>query len=293
MEVIAQLASVVAPVFICAGIGILWAKLRYAFDSRVITSLIYNVGAPCLIFATFAKVELQADAIAAIAGAAFACYAGFAIVGLVVLKAARLAPSSYLPALMFPLVGSMGLPVCLFAFGDAGLALALVYFAIGILGTFTVGDAIAAGKVSIARLAQTPAIYAVVIAVGMEIGHVDLPVWAVNTAKLLGGIVIPAQLIALGIALAKLKVASLRRSLCLGGLRLAMGLAVGVGAAEAFGLTGVEWSIVVIQSSMPVAVSSYLFAELHQRAPEEVAGMVLVSTAISFATLPLLLLFVL
>jgi hypothetical protein len=44
---------------------------------------------------------------------------------------------------------------------------------------------------------------------------------------------------------------------------------------------------------MPVAVSSYLFAELHQREPEEVAGMVLVSTAISFATLPLLLLFVL
>jgi predicted permease len=193
---------------------------------------------------------------------------------------------------MFPLVGSMGLPVSLFAFGDAGLALALVYFAIGILGTFTVGDAIAAGKVSLSRLAQTPAIYAVVIAVGMEIAHVDLPVWAVNTVKLLGGIVIPAQLIALGIALAKLKVASFGRSLWLGCLRLAMGVAVGVGVAEAFGLKGVEWSIVVIQSSMPVAVSSYLFAELHRRAPEEVAGMVLVSTAVSFATLPLLLLFV-
>lgn len=292
MEVIAQLAAVVAPVFICAGIGVAWARLGHAFDSQVVTSLIYNVGAPCLIFATFAKVELGADALAAIAGAALACYAGFAAIGFAVLKAARLAPSSYLPALMFPLTGSMGLPVCLFAFGDAGLALALVYFTISMIGTFTVGDAIAAGKVSLAHLARTPVIYAVALAVGFEVAHIDLPAWAVNTTKLLGGIVIPAQLVALGISLAKLRVASLGRSLWLGCVRLGMGLLVGVGVAETFGLAGLAWSVVVIQSSMPVAVSSYLFAELHRRAPEEVAGMVLTSTAISFATLPLLLLFV-
>jgi predicted permease len=44
---------------------------------------------------------------------------------------------------------------------------------------------------------------------------------------------------------------------------------------------------------MPVAVSNYLFAQLYDRQPAEVAGMVLISTALSFATLPLLLLAVL
>lgn len=293
MEVLAQLAAVVAPVFICAGIGIAWAKLDYAFDSRVITSLVYNVGAPCLVLATFAKVELEADAIGALAGAALACYAAFAAIGLAALRLARLAPSSYLPALIFPLTGSMGLPVCLFAFGEAGLALALVYFAIGTIGTFTVGDAVAAGKVSLGRLAKTPAIYAVVIAVALEVAHIDLPAWAVNTTKLLGGVVIPAQLIALGISLASLRVASLGRSLWLGCLRLGMGFAVGIGVAEVLGLEGIERSVVVVQSAMPVAVSSYLFAQLHRREPEEVAGMVLTSTAISFATLPFLLLLLL
>jgi predicted permease len=63
--------------------------------------------------------------------------------------------------------------------------------------------------------------------------------------------------------------------------------------AELFGLSGIARAVVILQSAMPVAVSSYLFAQLYNREPEEVAGMVLVSTAISFVTLPLLLMLVL
>ena len=72
-----------------------------------------------------------------------------------------------------------------------------------------------------------------------------------------------------------------------------MGVAVGFAIAELFDLDGAARAIVIIQSAMPVAVSSYLFAEKFNRLPEEVAGMVVVSTAISFVTLPFLLLLVL
>jgi predicted permease len=37
---------------------------------------------------------------------------------------------------------------------------------------------------------------------------------------------------------------------------------------------------------MPVAVFNYLFASLNERRPDEVAGMIVTSTALSFATLP-------
>ena len=72
-----------------------------------------------------------------------------------------------------------------------------------------------------------------------------------------------------------------------------MGVAVGFAVAAVFNLDGAARAIVIIQSAMPVAVSSYLFAEKFNRKPEEVAGMVVVSTAVSFVTLPLLLLAVL
>ena len=62
---------------------------------------------------------------------------------------------------------------------------------------------------------------------------------------------------------------------------------------ELLGLTGTLRGVLLIQSSMPVAVFSYLFAARYQRHPEDAAGAILVSTLVSFATLPGLLIFAL
>jgi len=293
MGVIGDLLAVVAPVFICVGIGLLWGYLRKPFDNEIITSLVYNVGAPCLIIATFAKVKISSAALGELALAGVLCYAAFALIGGLVLRASRLAIADFLPSLMFPLTGSMGLPVCLFALGDPGLALALVYFMLGTLGTFTVGAAIAAGRMSFKEILRTPAVYAVIVAVYMIVAEVHAPQWIVNTTSLLGGTVIPMQLIALGRSLMQLRVAGVGRSTALGLFRLVLGAGVGWGVSVALGLGATARAVVIIQSAMPVAVSSYLFAQLYNRKPAEVAGMVLISTVVSFVTLPLLLYFVL
>ena len=51
--------------------------------------------------------------------------------------------------------------------------------------------------------------------------------------------------------------------------------------------------VLILQASMPVAVYNYLFSQAYNRDPETVAGMVVISTALSFITLPLLLLYLL
>jgi len=63
--------------------------------------------------------------------------------------------------------------------------------------------------------------------------------------------------------------------------------------AALFGLTGVARAVVILLSAMPVAVSNYLFALIYKRKPEEVAGMVLISTTLAFFGLPVLLAFLL
>ena len=230
---------------------------------------------------------------AEVALATLACYASFTLAAFLLIRAMRLELASYLPALMFPLTGSMGLPVSYFAFGDEGLALAIVYFTFGTIGSFTIGAAIAEGKASFRGLLRIPVLYAVAIALVMQLTGVRLPEWIFNTANLLGGMVIPAQLVALGFSLLELKTGGLARSVFLGVFRLAMGVAVGFAIAGLFDLSGAARAIVVIQSAMPVAVSSYLFAVKFNRKSEEVAGMVVASTAFSFVTLPFLLLLVL
>ena len=55
---------------------------------------------------------------------------------------------------------------------------------------------------------------------------------------------------------------------------------------------GVMRAALVLQCAMPVAVFNFLFVERYNNQPGEVAGMVVISTVLSFATLPFLLAFV-
>ena len=115
------------------------------------------------------------------------------------------------------------------------------------------------------------------------------PVWISNTVDLLAGVSIPLMLMALGVTIAKLRVRSIQRSVALSALRLGLGFALGVAMAELFGLTGISRGVLILQSAMHVAVMNFLFASRYQCEPEEVAGMIVASTALSFLTLPALL----
>jgi len=290
---IGGLFSIIAPVFICAGIGFAWEKFGPRYDVELVTNLVTTIGAPCLVFHTLANLEVDGSAFVTIVGAAVTALAVFAVLGALILKLARLPQRSFLPALMFPNVGNVGVPLNYLAFGDLGLALAIGVFTVYVVGQFTVGVAIASGTVSLKALARLPLLYALAAALVFMITGTAPPKWIDGTTELLGGLTIPLMLITLGISLARLKVASVPRSLGLSMLRLVMGFAVGVGLTWALGLEGVARGVFIVEMSMPVAVFNYLFAQRYKTAPEEVAGMVLMSTALSFASLPLLLWFVL
>ena len=80
---------------------------------------------------------------------------------------------TFLPALMFPNSGNIGLPTCLFAFGEQGLALAVSFFAMMIMLQFTVGIGIASGRVSLRTIITAPVLYAVAAApFAMEEGRI-------------------------------------------------------------------------------------------------------------------------
>jgi predicted permease len=59
--------------------------------------------------------------------------------------------------------------------------------------------------------------------------------------------------------------------------------------AKLAGVEGVLRGVILIQSTMPVAVFNYLLAQTYRQGPETVAAMVVFSTLLSFLTLPLLL----
>ena len=286
----AQLFAIIAPVFIIAGFGFGWRRLHLPFDTATVTAIATNLGTPALILATLSKLEVSAEAFTEMLLATALTLVGFAILGGLTLKLARLPLRAFLTPVMMANAGNMGLPLCLFAFGQEGLSLAIAVFAVIAGYHFSVGIAVVSGRFSLGQFARTPVIYATVLGLGLVATGTELPGWMDNTLKLLGGIAIPMMLLALGVSLSGLRLASLGQAGIVAAIRLVVGLAVGLGVARLLGLSDTATGVLIIQSAMPVAVFNYLFASIYEQRPEAVAGSVLLSTAVSFLTLPFLLL---
>lgn len=285
--------AIVAPVVICAALGYLWVRLKQPWDADFVGRIVLAIAAPALTVSALSKVRLGTDALLHMALWWALVTALVAVAGYALVRAMRVDTRAYLSCLLFPNVGNMGLPLCLLAFGDQGLALALAWFMVNSVAHFSIGVVAFSGGRAHRELVTNPMVWSVLVAVAMVVGDWHLPRWLANTLDLVGGMTIPLMLIALGASLAQLDVRLFGRALVFSLARVGLGFAAGLAVVTAFHLTGTERGIVLIQAAMPVAVFNYLFAQRYGRAPAEVAGLVLVSTLLSFLTLPALLWYVL
>ncbi|MCY0965838.1 AEC family transporter [Oceanospirillaceae bacterium G-43] len=283
--------SIMAPVLICATAGFFWARKGYAFDAEFVSRLVINIGAPCLMLSTLSSVQLDFEAFKRTAMACVLVAVVMTALGVMVPRLLGQDVRAYLPSFVFPNVGNMGLPICMLAFGDHGLALGLAFFMVLSIAHFPVATLMAGGKEAggLGAVARMPMLYVVLLAIVMLWQEWHLPVPVANSVRLLGGMAIPLMLLALGVSLARLKVNQWRQALLYSALRIGGGLLAGLAACALLGLEGSERGVVLLQASMPVAVFNYLFAERYRRQPEAVAGLVVMSTLMSFVTLPVLL----
>lgn len=288
-----QIFTVIAPVFVIAAIGYAWVRLRMPFDNNTISDIIINVGAPCLLFATLLIRRPEPAALAQVAGAGFAVLVVGGALAALVLRIWRLDFRTYWPALVFPNSGNMGLPLCLLAFGNEGLSLAVAYFCAMTLMQFTVGQGVASGRLHPATLIRSPILWGIGIALICLWADIAPPSWIMTTTETVGHMVVPLMLMSLGTSLARLKVVTFGRSLALSLLRLGLGFSLALGLCILLDVQGIARGVILIQSSMPTAVFSYLFALRYGGRHEEVGAMVVISTLVAFLLLPFLMGFVL
>jgi len=288
-----ELFSIIAPILICAGLGFAWARKGLDYPVEFVTRAVMYIGAPCLIVSSFSKAGIDISKMAEMALAAVVSLLVMLVISAVLIRFLKLKTTTFLPSLLFPNIGNMGLPLCLFAFGETGLALGLTIFLVIFTLHMSLGIVLVAGKGNMAGLLKQPVIWATALAVALVSSGLSLPVWLDNTTSLLGGFTIPLMLITLGVSLADLKVIEWKHSLLFSAVRVVGGFCLGVLVAALFGLEGEERGVLILQSSMPVAVFNYLLAVRYQREPGEVAAMVLLSTLLAFVLLPFIVAFVL
>jgi predicted permease len=290
---IQQIFAVMAPVLLISALGYLWDKRRMPFDTGMVSYLASNIGAPALLLSTLLARRPAPSAIIDMMLAASGLILIAGALGWGLLKLMRQPVRVYLPAMIFPNSGNMGIPLSMFAFGEAGLVAAVAFFATISVYQFTLGIGLASGRVALREVATSPVIWSLALAFALLSFDLRLPAWIANTVEVLAGLVIPLMMLSLGVSIARLKVTALGPSVLCAIFRLVAGFGVALAVCALLGLDGPARGAVLIQSAMPAAVFNYLFALRYDNRPGEVAGIVLISTLLSFATLPLLLAYVL
>ena len=286
---IGTLLSVVAPVFVVALVGLAWARSGAHFDEVSISRLVLNVGVPCLLFRSLTTLDVSPFELAQMAGLTMVVMGLFAVGGLVVLRIMKLPANTFLGPLIFTNSGNVGVPICLFAFGEPGLALGMTYFATSATFHVSLGGPLFAGVFSWKPFLRSPLTWAVAITIPVVAFGLPVPTWLARTTALLGDIAIPLMLITLGVSLSKMHPDSLGRSFALAIVRFALGVSAGLLVTTLLGVDGLTRKILILQAAMPVGVLNYLFAHRYGRSPEQVASLVLVSTLLSVLTIPALL----
>jgi hypothetical protein len=288
-----ELFSIVAPVYLCAALGFLWVRGGRSYDTALMTDLVLMVGAPCLAFSSLVSSGVDLVALREMVAGVVLATTTMALVAAVILRLFSLPLSTFLAPMTFGNTGNMGLPICYFAFGNEGLALGVCVFATTSVLQFSVGQMMWSGRLSARELARSPLIWSVLISVVVLALDVAVPRWILRTTELMGGFTIPIMQFTLGVSLARLEVTSIRRTLSLALLKIGLGAAVGFTLAWLMGFEGVAAGVLVLDCAMPVAVFNYMFASKFDRSPAEVASIIVLSTLIAVATIPLLISFLL
>ena len=284
--------EIAAPVFLLAAIGFAWVKLGIEYRIRFVTQLAMTLAMPCLIFTALMETEIAPATISAVSLAAIAAYLGVTAAMWIVTRIARLEMRTYLAPLIFGNTGNLGLPLALFAFGDEGLGLAVVIFAIMAVYSFTAGIWMVSGGGNPVAVLREPVVIATLLGGLFLWRDWTTPAFLTNGLALLGQMAIPLMLITLGVAVARLTPGRLGRAAVLSLLKATLCVGIAVAAGLAFGLGPVPLAVLVLQVSTPVAVTSYLLAEKYEADADAVAGLVVASTLLSVIYLPVVLAFV-
>ena len=188
-----------------------------------------------------------------------------------------------------PNVGNLGLPVTLFALGEAGLERAIVYLiAWNIVVLMTVPAFLQSGgfRSSIQFMLKLPLTWAVTFGICLRVFNVPLPLKLDEGLNLLANAAIPIALLMLGIQIASHRLVFNLYEVGASCLRLLGGAAIAFLVGKLLGLEDLDLKVLVLQSSMPTAITAFLMVHEFGGDASQTARVVVVSTLLAFITLP-------
>ena len=296
MVLLSVLINIVLPVFIIIGAGFVAARML-TIDAQTLSRVSLYVLGPALVFSKLVETKVTGTdlvqiVVFTVVGTLLVLALSWVVARL--LRLNRSTESAFVLSCSFVNSGNYGLPLVLFAFGQAGLERALIYFVTGAFMMNTVAVFVASrgqakATTSLLNIFRVPMIYAIVIAFAIRAANLEIPGFISQPLGLTGDAAIPVMLLLVGIQLAGVSFGKQARLICVATLvRLVGGAVVGVALATVMGLAGVTRQACIVEHSAPTGVMTGILALEFGTEPELVTGAIFASTLASIATMTLL-----
>ena len=276
------------PIVILIIIGYYWKKKELPFDKDMISSLLMNLGTPALLIASINNKDLTVDNMLTILIYGTSLIIVCTVLTTIYLKIEDKEVRPFLQSFIFPNTGGLGIPIVYVLLGETAFVYAITFSTLINIYHFTIGLWLANNSLNIKKALQTPVLYALVAALLFKGTNTEIPSVIEDVCKMLGGITIPLMLLAFGTSLVGIKIGENIKAIRMGVARVIIGFAV-VYMAYIFGnFEHIIIATLLIQYSMPVATTSYLFAFRFNGPDKEVAVMTASSTVAILFLLPVI-----
>jgi|APCry1669188970_1035186.scaffolds.fasta_scaffold00161_6 malate permease and related proteins len=288
LGVYAKMATLLLPVVCCTSIGAILGLRKQPYPADFIAMLATVVCTPALVFHTLMSTQLDNLQLLEVGTGTLLGLAFAAVFSAIALRSLSLPARTLGPALTFPNTGNLGLPIAQLAFGDMGLAVAVVFFGVNSMVQHTLGVWVMSLGGNRSQPLPKGILFACLLVVALRTADVAAPAPLIESARLVGSLAVPLMLLNLGYALATVSRAGIHKGAVLGALRLLIGLLAGALVIHLIDLPPLVASVMTLQFVMPVAIVNCIYVQRFSAYGDIAAGAVLVSTAAFTLLCPLL-----
>lgn len=292
LSMLMRIASILAPMVSIVALGYAYGRFRSP-NMAIANQLALEIFIPALVIATLADKSFDLAANVPILVGGVAVILGSGLLAWPLCRWLKVAPRTFVPAMMFNNSGNLGLPLIVLAFGPAALAPGLVLWLAETMLHFSLGAWMVDRHTRLRDFWRIPVVIAT--AIGLTMNFTGFELWPPlhMGAKMLGDISVPLLLFVLGARLVDADFSELKLGLQGALICPLVGMASAAGAAFALDLPAEQFGILMIFGALPPAVLNYVFAERYKQEPHKVASIVFTGNLASLGVLPVALVLVL
>ncbi len=280
------LINLLLPLVSVIGLGVVVGKKTDCFSSQHISTLVSSVGIPCMMLHSILKMNMSIMTMGHLVISTLTYLLIMALVGYLLLTLLKQPVRHYLPVIVNPNTGNIGVPVCAALIGTQSVASALVISSVVQISHFTLGIGCYSGKITWHSLIRNMPVLALLFGAIISATDIKPGTAVMHTLDMVGGITIPLMLMQLGNTLSKLKIHNLKnvlKPISLAFVRVFLGFIVALVVVKLAPLESTEAAALLIQGTMPIAVLSYVLSLRYNKNSDDIAISILISIPLAIA----------